>query len=375
MRKLRLGVIGTGAFAEACHVPGLQSHPQAEVVALCGRDYGRTRAMAQRLDVPEVSVDYRELCARKDIDAVTIATPNVFHASQAQAALTAGKHVFCEKPLGIHASEVADMVRVAEASRKIHQVSFTYRYLYGVQELKRRLLKGDIGAPYYVRIQWESWEAFLPNAKVGFREKVDLSGGGMLYDMGSHLFDVAGYILGPIRAVTGCTTWIPREGIDASTGTFTKVETDDIATAWFIYQNGIRGQWFASRATPSSGEKAFIEVVGQEGALKASLSRGSVDVLKVSHPTRQDWEIIPLPEEASVGNAHCLPTMMRSFVDACLRGALDREIDASFHDGLAVQRAIEAVREASRRLDWISLETEFSHNTSHEHTSQRSPAV
>ena len=82
MRKLRIGVIGTGAFAEACHVPGVQFHPPAEVVVLCGRDSARTQAMAERCGVPEVSFDYEEVCARRDIDAVTIANQNVFHAVQ-----------------------------------------------------------------------------------------------------------------------------------------------------------------------------------------------------------------------------------------------------------------------------------------------------
>ena len=71
MKKIRVGVIGTGAFAETCHVPGLQSHPQAEVIVLCGRNYARTHEMAQRLNVPEVTTDFEELCARTDIDAVT----------------------------------------------------------------------------------------------------------------------------------------------------------------------------------------------------------------------------------------------------------------------------------------------------------------
>ena len=68
MTKLRVGVIGAGAFAESCHVPGVQSHPEAEVVVLCGRDSARTRAAAQRLGVPEVSLDYEEVCARPDIE-------------------------------------------------------------------------------------------------------------------------------------------------------------------------------------------------------------------------------------------------------------------------------------------------------------------
>lgn len=370
MKRLRLGVIGTGAFAETCHVPGLQSHPQAEVIVLCGRDYARTRAMAQRLNVPEVSIDYEELCARKDIDALTIATPNVFHARQAVACLAAGKHVFCEKPLGMSLDEAVTMLHVAESSRKIHQVAFTYRYLYGVQELKRRLLNGDIGSPHYIRLRFDSWEGLHPDATVGFREKMNLAGGGILYDVGSHLFDLIHYILGPIQAVTGFTASVPRERLDKYSEELALVETDDMAGAWFVCNNGVRGEWFASRATPSSDEKAYIEVVGRDGALKASLSRGVVDALKISRPTRQAWENVPLPVQASDGKAHCLPIMMRSFVDACLRGKSDEAIDASFYDGLAVQRAMAAVRESSCRLDWIPLEAGSSHNTSSERTMQ-----
>ena len=178
MTKLRVGVIGAGAFAESCHVPGVQSHPEAEVVVLCGRDSARTRAAAQRLGVPEVSLDYEEVCARPDIDAVTIATPNVVHARQAQAAFAAGKHVFCEKPLGMNTEEAADMLRAAEPSGKVHQTAFTYRYLYGVQELKRRLLNGEIGEPYYVAVHYDSWDGLRPGSKIGFREHLDSAGAG-----------------------------------------------------------------------------------------------------------------------------------------------------------------------------------------------------
>ena len=138
-RKLRFGVIGAGGFAEICHVPGLQTHPRAEVVALCGRRAEHARAMAERLGVPDVHTDYRELCARDDLDGVTITTPNAVHAEQALAAFARGKHVFCEKPLGATVAEVEEMVRAAEASGKVHQVAFTFRYTYCVQELRRRV--------------------------------------------------------------------------------------------------------------------------------------------------------------------------------------------------------------------------------------------
>lgn len=357
MKKLRIAVIGTGAFAETCHVPGLRSHPQAEVVALCGRDVARTQAMAQRLGVPEISVDYEELCARHDIDAMTIATPNVVHAVQAKAAFAAGKHVFCEKPLGMNAQEAADMLQAAEASRLIHQTAFTYRYLYGVQELKRRIRLGDIGDPYHVRVQYASWDGVRPDSKIGFREKLVCAGAGVLYDVGSHLFDLVGFVLGPIEAIAGSTVMVPRERIDAKSGVLAQVETDDIASAWFACRDGIQGQLFASRATPNSGDRAYIEVVGREGALRASLSRGSIDVLRASRSTYPSWTLVPLPREASDGAPHCLGLMMRSFVDACLRGHLNPDVDASFYDGLAVQRAMDAVQESSSRPNWISLDT------------------
>jgi levoglucosan dehydrogenase len=354
-RKLRFGVIGAGGFAEICHVPGLQTHPQAKVVALCGRRYDHARAMADRLGVPDVHTDYRELCARGDLDGVTISTPNAVHAEQALAAFSNGKHVFCEKPLGISVAEAQEMTRAAEASGKIHQVAFTFRYTYGVQELRRRVDAGDIGEPYYLRIQYDGWGGLRPDWQVGWREKKDLAGGGMLHDMGSHLFDLARFVLGPVEIATGFLHNIPRERVDRQTGQPTPVETDDIAAAWFRHANGVRGQWFMSRATPIHSENSYLEVIGPEGALQAALSRGNIERLRVSRPSRPEWEDLPLPEEARSGQPHGLGRMMRSFVDACLRGGLDGDTDASFHDGLAAQQGLAAVERANQDLTWVRL--------------------
>jgi predicted dehydrogenase len=354
-RKLRVGVIGTGEFVQACHVPGLQSHPQAEVVALCGSEYHRARSLADRLGIPDVHTDYVELCSREDLDAVTIATANAFHAQQALAALAHNKHVFCEKPLAMDVEEAEKMLEAADAGGKVHQVAFTFRYGYAVRELRRRLQCGDIGEPYYLRIQYDSWNGLLPDSKVGWREKRRLAGGGMLYDLGAHLFDVARFVLGPIGIVTGFVHSLPRLRVHRFTNELTEVETDDIAATWFRYENGIRGQWFVSRATPPFTENGYLEVIGPEGGLKAALSRGTVDMLQVSSPSRPGWEELSLPSEARDREPHCLGIMMRSFVDACLRGQLDERVDASFVDGVAAQRAIAAVLEANNHFIWIPL--------------------
>jgi predicted dehydrogenase len=355
-RTLRVGVIGAGAFAEACHVPGIRSHPQAEVVALCGRRQESTGALAARLGIPDVHTDFRELCSRDDIDAITVATPNVAHAEQAVTALRAGKHVLCEKPLAMTVAEAREMVAAAEASRRVHQVAFTFRYNYGARELRRRVQAGDIGQPFYVRVQYDNWDGLRPDWRVGWREKQDIAGGGLLFDLGSHLFDIARFVLGPIELAAGLTHHIPRELIDAGTGRPTAIETDDLVAAWFRHAGGANGQFFVSRITPPFADNGCLEVIGPEGALKASLSRGKFESLKASRPAARDWADLPLPPAARDGQPHALAAMMRSFIDACLRGRIDTDLDATFLDGLAAQQAIAAVLESERSGRWVRLD-------------------
>jgi predicted dehydrogenase len=354
-RTIRLGVIGTGTFAEICHLPGLRSHPAADLVAICGRRGDRAQLLANRFGIPNVYTDYEELCARPDIDAVTIVTPNVHHATQALCAFASGKHVFCEKPLALTVAEAREMVRAAEASGKVHQVSFTFRYLYAVRELRRRVVRGDIGVPHYLRAQFDSWDGLRATCEIGFRDKLELAGGGMLYDVGSHLFDLARFMFGSIETATGFSHLIRRQRTDRYTGALADVETDDLAAAWFVHDCGVRGQWFASRATPPSVDRSYLEVIGHEGALHASLSRGTVESLLVSTPATPAWSEVPLPEGAHDQSPHCLGIMMRSFVDACLRGRLDAEVDASFHDGLAAQQGLAAIATATTRPAWVQL--------------------
>jgi predicted dehydrogenase len=332
MRTLRFGVIGAGSFAAACHIPGLQSHPQAEVVAICGRRREAAEALATRFGIPSVHADAAELCARDDLDGVSICTPNAAHREQALLAFGRGKHVFCEKPLGLSVSEAEEMTRAAEASGRVHQVAFTYRYLYAVEELRRRVAAGDVGEPFLFRAHHEYWDGLRQS---GWRELKAPSGGGVLYDLGSHFFDLARFLLGPIEAVKADLQLLPRPG----------VETDDIATAAFRFASGARGQWQSSRITPPRAPN-HVQVVGREGALEALLSRGSVDTLRLARPGQPGWEELPLPGEARDGQSHALGRMMRSFVDACLRGGIS-EGDASFEDGLAVQQALTAAEESA----------------------------
>jgi predicted dehydrogenase len=296
-----------------------------------------------------------ELCERDDIDAVTVVTRNADHRTHALAAIRSHKHVLCEKPLGISAEQAREMATVAVASDRVHQVAFVFRYNYGVRELRRRVRRGDIGQPYLCRVQYDNWDGLKPEWKASWRDQREPAGAGMLFHLGSHLFDLTRHVLGPIESGIGFTGVISRTRPDERTGELIAVETDDFINAWLQHANGARGQIAVSRVTPSFTQNGWLEVVGPEGALKAALSRGAVDALKLSTPTAPEWVDVPLPPEAGDGTPHSLGLMMRSFVDACLRGQSDLELDATFEDGAAAQYAMAAVLASETRAGWVSL--------------------
>ena len=224
------------------------------------------------------------------------------------------------------------MTEAAVAGGRVHQVAFVFRYGYGVRELRRRVMQGDIGRPFLCRVQYDNWDGLRSDWKASWRDLREPAGAGMLFHLGSHLFDLARHVLGPIDSSIGFSDLIPRTRPDERTGEPITVETDDLINAWLQYANGAHGQIAVSRVTPAFTQNGWLEVVGSNGALKAALSRGSVDALKASTPDAPEWVDVPLLPEASDQLPHCLDLMMRSFVEACLRGQSDPNLDATFED-------------------------------------------
>lgn len=342
--KLRVGVIGTGAFAQACHIPGLLGHPRAEIAAICGNNIERAKVVAGRHGVPIAMTDPEAMCARDDIDAVTICSANVAHAAQALTAVAHGKHVFCEKPLAPTLCEASAMAEAARQSGRICQTGFTYRHLFAVEELRRRLQAGDIGRPIHLRANHEYCDRLNPVAEPGWRHRPAAEGGGVLLDTGAHLIDLARFLVGPISAIGASLQSQGRRG----------TQSDDVASVWFRFLSGAAGQFFASRLGPPPSPN-FVRVIGTEGVLEARISRGGVDALHRLSGDGSAWDEILLPAPATDGRPHALLRMMASFVDGCLAGHL-AEGAASFDDGLAVQRVLDAAAEAAtangmKRLD------------------------
>lgn len=352
---LRVGVIGVGGWTETCHIPGLQAHPQARVVALCGRSPERRQAQAERFSVPETYADYEELIASAEVDAVTISTPNRWHFPIARAALLAGKHVFCEKPLAMDQSESAELLALADRGRLVHQVAFTFRFLYAAHEAQRLIRKGAIGRLRRILAATEGSGGLRTGAPVRWRSDAALAGYGLLGDMGSHLVDLARFVTeGEFRAVRGAYWRIGHaEGPDGERpGQMRAVTADDEAEALCDFSasgSALPLVLRVSSLTPPP-HRNYLEFIGDEGYIRLPYSRGDTDTLALGRGGAP-LQTLPLPEGAAPAANHCLFKMMGAFVGACLghpAQAVPADQPATFADGHAAQRVLDAIAAAAR---------------------------
>lgn len=201
MRKLKIGIIGSGGIATGCHLPGYASIPDlCEVVAVCDINPEVAQKAAERFNVPCTYTDYRRLLDDREIDAVSVTTPNAYHLKPTVEALEAGKHVLCEKPLAMNGDEARAMCRAAQKAGKILQVALQMRFSGPVQFLKQFIDKGHMGEIYYANAKAlrrrgvPAWGVFIDKEK---------QGGGPLIDIGVHILDTTLFLMGypnPISA-------------------------------------------------------------------------------------------------------------------------------------------------------------------------------
>src|SRR5262245_52023844 len=133
---VRFGMIGTSWYADALHLPSLTSHPQATVTAICGRNQERAGEMARKFNIPNIFGDYGELMRSGLVDAVVIAAPDDLHHAMTLAAVEAGLHVICEKPLALNAADAREMAEKADAAGVKHMTFFTLRWFQHTQFVK-----------------------------------------------------------------------------------------------------------------------------------------------------------------------------------------------------------------------------------------------
>jgi predicted dehydrogenase len=227
MERVKIGIIGAGMIAHRSHAEAFQQVPEAEVVAVADVDAARAKEFAEKFDIPQVFASYEELLSKGGVDAVSVALPVFLHAPATIAALEAGKHVLCEKPMARSSAEAKAMVDAARKSGR--KLAVYWRNRFGARALKAKQLieAGDLGQIYYTRtvgLRWRGrpgFDARMASFGRWFGSK-EQAGGGALMDIGGYNLDlVLGLLRFPRILSASALTWraidrqrADREGYD-----------------------------------------------------------------------------------------------------------------------------------------------------------------
>src|SRR3954447_9855254 len=200
--SLGIAIVGCGGVTLQNHLPGLALCPDVRVVALCDANPRVLEAAARETGITQTSAKYEEIVGRDDVDAVIIATPNVFHKPIALAAIGHGKHVLCEKPLAMNLADALEMATAADQAGVRHMTAFTYRFVPAMRYLAHLIERGDLGEPYHYRsCRLQDWG----RRNLSWRQVKALAGTGELGDMLSHRIDFALRLIGPMSRLVART--------------------------------------------------------------------------------------------------------------------------------------------------------------------------
>ena len=362
---MRIAIIGAGAVSDYHHVPAINLDPRAELAAVCDADPNLLQQRKLDWGIEDVTSDYDSLCARDDIDAVIIATPNFTHRPMSLAAAAGGKHIMCEKPLGLNAQEVRDMYHAARDANVVHMTAFTYRFAPSMRYLKHLLTQGELGEPRHFRSQrFLDW----PETSWGWRQYKDRAGAGDLFDMTIHRIDFAADLLGPIARVCGAVARFAPRDVTPSGESCPPSDVDDWSCLIGEFASGAVGVWEGTTLAKGYHRNGFghewAEINGSEASAVYRLHEPNTLLFG---KTGGDLDPIPVPDEflkpqdsPRDPKAGEPATVFRydlvwEFVSAIVEG---RQAVPSFHDGLKAQVVADAVLRSHAERNWLDIPEE-----------------
>ncbi len=270
MRKMRWGVIGAGAIVRASFMPAVQMLPEHEVVAVKGVDEAEGAAFASEFGVPSSHVDAADLVGRQDVDAVYVATPVYLHREHALAAADAGKHVLCEKPLGMNTAECKEIIAACREAGVVVAAAYYRRFFPHVVLMREVVSSGALGTLTAIHATWSGW---YPQQKGdtgpgAWRIDPAKSGGGVLSDVGCHRLDALIHLAGnPVQVMSYC---------DALAHDW---DVEDISSLLIRFEGGAHGLLTANGGCRTGCDR--LECFGTEGRMIAESLGGETVVLNV----------------------------------------------------------------------------------------------
>lgn len=343
---MKVATIGAGSIANYAHLPGYQRLAGVEVAAICDIDETKLKAMAAKYNVAKTYTDYRKML-KSGLDAVSICLPNYLHAPATIAALEAGCHVLCEKPMAMTAVEAEKMVDAAKASGKVLMMSFNNRYRTDTLALKKRIEAGNLGDIYFAKAGWERRRG-IPGWGSWFTRK-EQSGGGSLIDIGVHALDLTLWLMGmpePV-AVSGATYakfgMTPGYG-SGGWGTPDEkgfFDVDDLASAMIRFANGATMFLQSSWASHIEREKMELELLGTTAGAKLAGDPVQTYIFSEKDNVLSDTTIKPPAGPSSGGHYAAIA----HFVDCVTKGA---ECASPGPHGVYVMRILEAIYKSAK---------------------------
>ncbi len=384
MKEMNVAIIGSKFMGKAHsnawkNVANFFDVPIKPVMKVaCGRDVESLQVFADNWGWEEIETDWKKVIEREDIDIVDICAPPNLHAPIAIAAAKAGKHIFCEKPISLNSDEALEMYEAAKEAGVVNYLNHNYRRCPAVMLTKQMIDEGKLGDIYHWRgCYLQSW-TMDPNFPLTWHMKKDIAGMGSNGGINSHSVDLARFLVGEIKSVTGMMkTFIkerPLPGAGAATfsagsGEATemgKVELEDAISMIVEFENGALGSFDATTFAIGRQNYNYFEIYGSKGAVTWNLERmnelqyysaedgegekGFRTILATdpSHPYMSHW----WPPAHNIGYEHEFHHAVYDFLVGIDSG---EGIKPDFYDGYLLTKVLEAGIESAEKKKQIDI--------------------
>ena len=364
---VRVGVLGAGAWAQSAHLPGFKRDPRCELVAIADPVVERARALAEQFDIPHVYDSHEALIAREDIHLVDACTPSATHFALSWAALEAGKHVLCEKPVAYDFRDTRRAAALAASKGLKTKLGFTFRYSPAMRYMKELIAEGTIGTPfiyngYEQNSQW--LDPQTPLRQVDHEADQSVIQVSSLEGYGAPIMDLGHHFMGSrFREVVGTMKNFIPERMVRATGTMMRMNIDDGDIFIGEFASGAIGSIQTSFVTVGNYPGLEARVYGSKGALICRLveEEGICETLKGATAEQVEFRELPIPDRfyppggsrRESWRSLFYANLVSSFISE-IRGDVPGN-EGNFEDGAHVQELINAVELSCRERRWVSI--------------------
>lgn len=344
MKKTKVAIIGTGSISHF-HTAAYKKLPNVEIVAACDINEERVLEFSKTYDIPKVFTDYNEMLKLPEIDAVSVTTWNNSHAPASIAALKAGKHVLCEKPLALSTAEAQSMLEASKKTNKLLMVGFVRRFGGNTIALKELIEKDYFGDIYYAKAgcirRWGNPGGWFSDNK--------RSGGGPVIDLGVHMIDLVRYLAGKPKAISVYASTFNKIGMKPGIKGVTKYcakdydtfnDVEDCATALIRFDNGLTLAFETSWVQNIKEDSLYLDIFGDKAGAQME---PKLELYGDMNGYLTNFTPLIAPE--SYGFEHNFEEEIKHFIDCVENGT---ECINTAEDGLEIMKILEAIYESSR---------------------------